>query len=78
MSAAESRSIVGTARAIAEELLFPSGLATDAAEIVPEENLDALTEAGLDGIAGPACAGGSRPISRPSAKRSRSWRARAS
>ena len=50
--------LVGRAREIAEAVLFPRAAETDAAELVPQENLDALTEAGLYGISGPRGAGG--------------------
>ena len=50
--------IVETARRIADEVLFPAAAATDAAPIVPVENLDVLAEAGLYGLSGPAAAGG--------------------
>lgn len=46
------------ARELADELLFPAALATDAADLVPVANLDALADAGLYGIAAPVEAGG--------------------
>jgi alkylation response protein AidB-like acyl-CoA dehydrogenase len=46
------------ARGIAEELLFPRALETDALPVVPVENLDALADAGLYGLTGPTEAGG--------------------
>jgi alkylation response protein AidB-like acyl-CoA dehydrogenase len=50
--------VVKTAQQLADEVLFPAALATDAADAVPVELLDALAEAGLYGLAGPAAAGG--------------------
>jgi len=50
--------IVETARRLADEVLFPAAPSTDAAPIVPVENLDALADAGLYGLSGPAAAGG--------------------
>jgi alkylation response protein AidB-like acyl-CoA dehydrogenase len=49
---------VRTARRLADELLFPAATGTDAADLVPRANLDALADAGLYGIAGPPDAGG--------------------
>ncbi len=46
------------ARAIAEDVLFPAATATDAADLVPVANLDALAAAGFYGIAVPAAYGG--------------------
>jgi alkylation response protein AidB-like acyl-CoA dehydrogenase len=46
------------ARSIADEVLFPAATATDAADLVPRENLDALAAAGLYGMAVPAQHGG--------------------
>ena len=43
---------------LAEELLFPSAMATEAAGVVPAGHLDALAEAGLYGVQGPPEAGG--------------------
>ena len=43
--------VVGRAQQIADEVLFPAALETDAAEVVPRELLDALAEAGLYGSA---------------------------
>jgi alkylation response protein AidB-like acyl-CoA dehydrogenase len=50
--------IVATAERIAEEVLFPAALTTDAADTVPVRLLDALADAGLYGLSGPASAGG--------------------
>jgi alkylation response protein AidB-like acyl-CoA dehydrogenase len=50
--------VVETAQRLADEVLFPAALATDAADAVPLELLDALADAGLYGLAGPAVAGG--------------------
>ena len=49
---------VARARALAEELLFPSAAAVDAAGVVPADHLDALATAGLYGLTGPPDAGG--------------------
>jgi len=46
------------ARTLADELLFPAALATDASELVPVGNLDALAEASLYGMAAPSSVGG--------------------
>lgn len=51
-------SITATAAHLADEVLFPAALATDRAAVVPVELLDALAEAGLYGLSGPAAAGG--------------------
>src|SRR3954466_637706 len=50
--------LIARAREIADDLLFPRALETDAAELIPRENLDALAAAGLYGITGPRDAGG--------------------
>jgi alkylation response protein AidB-like acyl-CoA dehydrogenase len=50
--------VVETAERLADELLFPTALATDAADAVPLELLDALADAGLYGLAGPPELGG--------------------
>jgi alkylation response protein AidB-like acyl-CoA dehydrogenase len=50
--------VVETAQRLADELLFPAALATDAADVVAVELLDALAEAGLYGLAAPREAGG--------------------
>jgi alkylation response protein AidB-like acyl-CoA dehydrogenase len=50
--------LVTEAERIADEVLFPAALATDRAETVPVELLDALADAGLYGLTGPASAGG--------------------
>jgi alkylation response protein AidB-like acyl-CoA dehydrogenase len=50
--------VVETAQQLADEVLFPAALTTDAADAVPVELLDALAAAGLYGLAGPAAAGG--------------------
>ena len=41
---------VGTAQQLADDVLFPAALATDAADAAPAELLDALADAGLYGI----------------------------
>jgi alkylation response protein AidB-like acyl-CoA dehydrogenase len=43
---------------IAESLLFPAALETDASDRIPARNLDALAETGLYGVAGPTEYGG--------------------
>src|SRR5438876_627376 len=43
--------VVERARQIADEVLFPAALATDAADVVPTELLDVLADAGLYGSA---------------------------
>lgn len=45
-------------RRLADDLLFPSALATDRAPIVPVAHLDALADAGLYGLYGPREEGG--------------------
>ena len=50
--------VVETAQWLADEVLFPAALTTDAADIVPVELLGALADAGLYGLAGPTSAGG--------------------
>jgi alkylation response protein AidB-like acyl-CoA dehydrogenase len=45
--------VVATAQQLADELLFPAALATDAAGAIPKESLDALADAGLYGTALP-------------------------
>lgn len=49
---------VEVASALAEDVLFPAALATDAADVVPASNLDALAEAGLYGLFAPPEVGG--------------------
>jgi alkylation response protein AidB-like acyl-CoA dehydrogenase len=50
--------IVQTAQRIADEVLFPAALDTDAGDMVPRELLDELAGAGLYGLAAPAAADG--------------------
>ena len=50
--------LLARAQNIADEMLFPEALATDAAPIVPVDRLDALAAAGLYGLFGPTEAGG--------------------
>ncbi len=57
-SPAAGRHLLDSARQIADEILFPTALRTDAAELVPREHLDALADAGLYGLTGPVWAGG--------------------
>jgi alkylation response protein AidB-like acyl-CoA dehydrogenase len=49
---------IEAARHIADDVLFPAALATDEADVVPLELLDALAEAGLYGLAAPLEYGG--------------------
>jgi alkylation response protein AidB-like acyl-CoA dehydrogenase len=51
-------SIVEVAQHVADEVLFPAAVATDASDVVPVALLDALAEAGLYGIVAPPDAGG--------------------
>jgi alkylation response protein AidB-like acyl-CoA dehydrogenase len=51
--------IVERARQIAEDVLLPAALDTDASDILPVSHLDLLAREGLYGIAGPVDAGGS-------------------
>ena len=51
-------SLIEVAEEVAERVLFPAALETDASDVVPRTNLDALAEAGLYGLAGPAAYGG--------------------
>ena len=53
-----STDVVATAKRLADEVLFPAAVETDRAETVPVELLDALADAGLYGLSGPASAGG--------------------
>jgi alkylation response protein AidB-like acyl-CoA dehydrogenase len=50
--------IVQAAQRIADDVLFPAALDTDASDVVPRDRLDALAEAGFYGVAAPAEAGG--------------------
>lgn len=50
--------VVATAQQLADEVLFPAALATDSADAVAVELLDALAGAGLYGLAAPREAGG--------------------
>lgn len=50
--------IVQAAQRIADDVLFPAALDTDASDVVPRGLLDALAAAGLYGLAAPAGAGG--------------------
>lgn len=52
---------LATAQRIADEDLFPTAGAVDAADAVPRERLDRLASAGLYGLAGPKAAGGLEP-----------------
>jgi alkylation response protein AidB-like acyl-CoA dehydrogenase len=50
--------VVDRARELAQDVLFPNAAATDAADLVPRANLDALAAAGFYGIAVPGVFGG--------------------
>jgi len=50
--------IVQVAQRIADDVLFPAALATDASDVVPRELLDTLAGAGLYGVAAPGDAAG--------------------
>lgn len=50
--------IVRGAQQLADDVLFPAAVATDAADTLPRAGLDALAEAGLYGLPGPRWAGG--------------------
>jgi alkylation response protein AidB-like acyl-CoA dehydrogenase len=50
--------IVQAAQGLADDLLFPFALSTDASDVVPRELLDALAAAGLYGLPAPAHLGG--------------------
>jgi alkylation response protein AidB-like acyl-CoA dehydrogenase len=50
--------IVQVAQRIADDVLFPAALATDASDVVPRELLDAVAGAGLYGLAAPKALGG--------------------
>lgn len=50
--------VVALARRLADDVLLPGAMETDAAQVVPRERLDALAAAGFYGLAGPAWAGG--------------------
>jgi alkylation response protein AidB-like acyl-CoA dehydrogenase len=54
----DQESAVASAQRLADELLFPAAVATDASDVVPVELLDALAEAGLYGIVAPPDYGG--------------------
>jgi alkylation response protein AidB-like acyl-CoA dehydrogenase len=53
--------VLATAHRIADEELFPTAGAVDAADAIPRRRLDLLAEAGLYGLAGPHDAGGLEP-----------------
>ena len=50
--------VLTRATALADEVLFPNALATDAADVVPVERLDALAEGGFYGLFAPPEVGG--------------------
>ena len=53
-----TQEIVGVAQQLADDVLFPRALETDAADTVPRDLLDQLAGAGLYGLSGPTWAGG--------------------
>lgn len=50
--------MVVRAQALADDVLFPAALGTDAADLVPSSVLDAVADAGLYGVFAPASVGG--------------------
>ena len=54
----DATGLLERATALAEDVLFPVALETDAAEVLPEANLDALAELGLYGLFAPPEVGG--------------------
>ncbi len=60
MSAVDERAnaVLAEATRIADDILFPEALRTDASGLVPSANLDVLADAGFYGLAGPEDAGG--------------------
>ena len=50
--------VVVSAERLADDVLFPAALVTDATDVVPVKLLDELAEAGFYGLSGPAWAGG--------------------
>jgi alkylation response protein AidB-like acyl-CoA dehydrogenase len=50
--------VLAAARGIAEDVLFPAAMRTDAADVLPVSQLDALAAAGLYGVFGPLEEGG--------------------
>ena len=70
-------SIVQVAQDIADEVLFPAALATEASDVVPRELLDTLAAAGLYGLPAPGSSAAWTPTSAPSARSWRRWPAAA-
>jgi alkylation response protein AidB-like acyl-CoA dehydrogenase len=58
MTVRDDSSALARARALADDVLFPAALATDAADAVPVRLLDAIADAGLYGLVAPREAGG--------------------
>ena len=58
MSEMIAEQVLSRARQIAEKVLLPDAMATDAADSVPAAHFEALASAGLYGLAGPSAAGG--------------------
>ena len=53
-----SDDLLAKATALADDVLFPNALATDAEDVLPEANLDALADLGLYGVFAPPEMGG--------------------
>ena len=51
-------SLVASAQRLADEVLFPAALGTDATDVVPSDLLDSLADAGLYGLTGTTDCGG--------------------
>jgi len=66
-----THSAIAAAEDIADRLLFPTAMQTDASSLVPRSHLDALAEAGFYGIAGPVEYGAGIDILTASAVRER-------
>jgi alkylation response protein AidB-like acyl-CoA dehydrogenase len=58
MSGMTTVGALSRARQVADQVLFQSAMNVDAADRIPAGHLDALAQAGLYGLAGPAAAGG--------------------
>jgi alkylation response protein AidB-like acyl-CoA dehydrogenase len=58
MTTVDPAEILERAQRIADDVLFPAALRTDAADLIPAANLDLLAEAGFYGLAGPEAFGG--------------------
>ncbi len=58
VSTGSPRTIIERTRALADDVLFPGALDTDASTVLPQNNLDALASLGLYGAAMPGHVGG--------------------